>query len=109
MPKFIKDNGILLPEFLFYFDTSKSKSISPAANFNPATALEGGGLESSISPSKQPVKRPIIIDQTSLQHLDYGEKIALIKRLKIVFYFIFTKQLFYVIFYGFYVVFYGIF
>ncbi len=83
MPKFIEDNGILLPEFLFYFDTSKSKSISPAANFNPATALEGGGFESSTSPSKQPVKRPIIIDQTSLQYLDYGEKIALIKRLKI--------------------------
>ncbi len=72
-----------MPEFLFYFDTSKSKSISPAANFNPATALDGGGFESSTSPSKQPVKRPIIIDQTSLQHLDYGEKIALIKRLKI--------------------------
>ena len=83
MPKFIEDNGILLPEFLFYFDTSKSKSISPAANFNPATALDGGGFESSTSPSKQPVKRPVIIDQTSLQHLDYGEKIALIKRLKI--------------------------
>ncbi len=83
MPKFIEDNGILLPEFLFYFDTSKSKSISPAANFNPATALDGGDFESSTSPSKQPVKRPVIIDQTSLQHLDYGEKIALIKRLKI--------------------------
>ena len=84
MPNFIEDNGILLPEFLFYCDNSKSKSDSPAAAFNPAAAIEGNGFEVTTSPSLQPTKRSIIIDEYSLaSYPEFGERIALIKRLKI--------------------------
>ena len=84
MPNFIEDDGILLPEFLFYFDDSKSKSDSPAAAFNPAAAIEGNGFEVTTSPSNQPTKRSIIIDESSLvSYPELGERIALIKRLKI--------------------------
>ncbi len=84
MPNFIEDDGILLPEFLFYFDDSKSKSDSPAAAFNPAAAIEGNGFEVTTSPSNQPTKRSIIIDESSLaSYPEAGERIALIKRLKI--------------------------
>lgn len=84
MPNFIEDDGILLPEFLFYFDGSKSKSDSPAAAFNPAAAIEGNGFEVTTSPSNQPTKRSIIIDESSLaSYPEAGERIALIKRLKI--------------------------
>jgi hypothetical protein len=40
MPNFVEEGRILLPEFLFYPDDSKSKSVSLAASLNPATAAE---------------------------------------------------------------------
>jgi hypothetical protein len=89
MPAFTKDNsvlcdGVLLPKFLFYFDNIKSKSVSPVARFNPVSAFSGQAFQSSISPSKIPQKKTIIIDRNSLTNLpDYGERIALLKRLKI--------------------------
>ena len=48
-----EDDGIQLPEFLFlfYFDDSKSKSISSAAAFHPAAAaIDGDGFIVTTSP-----------------------------------------------------------
>ena len=83
MPQFIEEDAILLPDFLFYFDDLKSKSISPAASFDPTTATSSGGFQSSSSPSNNPNKRSIILDKSSVSNLEYGEQIALVKRLQI--------------------------
>jgi hypothetical protein len=80
----VLDDGIYLPSFLFYSEKPKSKNISPAASFNPAAALEGAPFKSSISPSATPRKKTLIIDRESLSKIpEYGEKIALLKRLQV--------------------------
>lgn len=72
-----------LPEFLFYQNSAKSKSVSPAASFDPASALSGEPFKSATSPSSQLNKRPIIIDSSSFPGIpNIAESIALIARLK---------------------------
>lgn len=83
MPPFIEEDAILLPDFLFYFDDLKSKSISPAASFNPTAAVAESGFQSSSSPSNKPNKRIIVLDKSSVSNLEYGEQIALVKRLQL--------------------------
>ncbi len=75
MPSFdqkgvVLDNGIELPEFLFFFDSKKSKNISPAATFNPASALEGKAFENISSPSNKAIKKSLIITKYSFSHLN---------------------------------------
>jgi MoxR-like ATPase len=81
----IKIGEIWLPQFLFYQNQSRSKSISPAAALNPETAVDGHGFETSTSPSSEPLKKTLVIDVNSLEFVcfDYAEKIALLKRLKV--------------------------
>ncbi len=89
MPRFNKhnsvlDDGIYLPNFLFFAEKPKSKNISPAAAFNPSSALEGSPFQSSISPSAIFRKKTLIIDKNSLSKIpEYGERIALLKRLQV--------------------------
>ncbi|MBP7709806.1 MAG: AAA family ATPase [Rickettsiales bacterium] len=89
MPKFNERNAVLsdgvwLPKTLFYFDNSKQKSVSPASSFNPASALDGEGFQASTSPSKALLKKALVFDQKSLASCkNYGDKIALLKRLQI--------------------------
>jgi hypothetical protein len=99
MSAFTKNNallcdGVLLPKFLFRFDVvKKSKNVSPFAGFNPVAALNDCAFETSISPSSVPKKKTLIIDQDSLANFpDYGERIALLKRLKIAGFEIFLRS-----------------
>jgi hypothetical protein len=76
--------NIFLPNFLYYFNDSKSKSISPTASFSPAGALSGDPFQNSSSPSKSPTKKTIIIEKPLYYGPSFtGNTIAFIKKLKI--------------------------
>jgi hypothetical protein len=63
--RIIYDN-LNLDEELFYFEGSKQKSISPAAAFKPAGALDGQAFQTSTSPSAELKKKTLIIDKSTL-------------------------------------------
>jgi hypothetical protein len=79
----IEDQGIFLPKFLFYSNEKESRSISPAARFDPISALNGIPFQNSTTPSQEKIKKKIIIDSASFRKdNDLGEQIALISRLQ---------------------------
>ena len=93
-PKAILYNNVWWPNFLFSFlKNSKQQSTSPAATFNPASALSSSGkaLEISIPPSNEPKKRTLIIDADSfepdnsldLDKIYFSQQVALLKRLQV--------------------------
>ena len=61
----IYDN-LILSEELFSLEDSKQKSISPAAAFKPAGALDGQAFQTSTSPSAELKKKTLIIDKSTL-------------------------------------------
>ena len=80
----ISCDGVLLPKYLFYQNSSKLKSVSPHANFDPVSAAsQGVAFQGSTSPSHESEKKVIIIDKSSLVNMDMGEFIGLIERLRI--------------------------
>ncbi len=98
MCRFHEKNAVLcgdtfFPKYLFFPAAKKSKSISPAAAFNPAAALEGGGFEASFLPSSELQKKKIVIDRNSLSALDsYGGKMGCLTRLQLAGFKIFLKS-----------------
>lgn len=69
--KLLRDNKVILDNLnldkeLFYFEDSKQKSISPAAAFKPAGALDGQAFQTSTSPSVELKKKTLIIDKSTL-------------------------------------------
>ncbi len=75
--------NLSLPEFLFYENSSRSKSIGPHASFNPATAIDDEPWQSATSPSRQSNKKTIIIDSSTFFHPPtLAEVIAFIARMK---------------------------
>ncbi len=89
----VLDDGIYLPKFLFCSSESNSKSISPAATLNPATAVDDQPFCTSTSPSSSLTKKALIIDQDSLEiYESYGERIALLKRLQLAGFKIFLRS-----------------
>ncbi len=57
---------LILSEELFSLEDSKQKSISPAAAFKPAGALDGQAFQTSTSPSAELKKKTLIIDKSTL-------------------------------------------
>jgi len=69
--KVLRDNRVILDNLnldknLFYFEGLKQKSISPAAAFKPAGALDGQPFQTSTSPSAELKKKTLIIDKSTL-------------------------------------------
>jgi predicted AAA+ superfamily ATPase len=71
----------LLPDFLFYRNEEKSKSISPGAIFNVKGALSGSNsFKNSTTPSQKKNKKTLIITANSFDPFydEQGESIALL-------------------------------
>lgn len=76
---------LTLPDFLFYKNDAKSKSISPTASFDPAQALHDNPWQSATSPSNQLNQKSIVFDAESFvpfPQMNKAEAISLISRLK---------------------------
>ncbi len=85
--KYIEADGVLFPDWLFHFSGSKKADVSSAAELVVEAAVEQGkdqAFQASTSPSDLPAKKTIILDRNSFSEFTFtGERIALIKRLKL--------------------------
>jgi hypothetical protein len=78
----ILDDGITLPLYLYDLSGKKSKSVSPAARFDPVSAVGGSAWQSSTSPSAAPQKKNLILDRSFFKVSEESKAIALVARLK---------------------------
>lgn len=60
----IRFKSIDLPRRLFYFSSDTTDMISPAAHFDPVSALENGPWQSATPPAAEPQTKSLVITQS---------------------------------------------